>query len=337
MDSSYIESQMLIYGNILIDDQERLELFKLTLPGWLEFWDSQCLLRIRGKLACEASAFASQFARVTVNLDSHYLQWRFQSYVDLKEVNSTYVVIFLEDHLILSDKSKAPLLLKELESKAIDIFQYSWFMQYSGFRTGEIAFELQQGNLGTYSTVDKSFVRSLPESHRTQFCSLSSVFRRDFLVELLSSSRPWVRKYDPRSPFDVEQSPNSTWYLPINFGLPNFEIAACIDDDNGVAGYSLVSRGMFTNVTTKRGISHHPHRSFYTLFKLIYIYFEKHQNLNFISAIFRNVAISLLATLTTLHYSFAGIYIKIYDQIQYLRYIRKFQKARQGTYWGHND
>jgi hypothetical protein len=54
----------------------------------------------------------------------------------------------------------------------------------------------------------------------------------------------------------MEQRPSQKWFLPINWALPSQEIFACIDDDHGIHGYSLISRGLHKN-DAERVIDHH--------------------------------------------------------------------------------
>lgn len=312
-----LNKQLLIYGNILIDNEERLEILKMSLPGWLDFWDKPCLLRIRGKLAKEAASFASEFKNVTVKVDSTFFQWRFQSYCDLKTIGFKYVVIYLEDHLIISDKVLAPFILEDIDRMSTDIYQYSWFNHYTPLRLRLAVQESESLKLGTFIKLDKEILYSLPEAEHIYLCSLSSIFRRSFLLKLLRSSRPWIRKYDPKSPFDVEQAPRSTWYLPINFGLPNFELAACIDDDNGVEGYSLVSRGIMTKEFSTRGSSHHPRFSFFTFVKKLRVYLAKHWILESNAHILRQTLLNILNFATVIHYSIYAILLRLLDRIRY--------------------
>jgi hypothetical protein len=75
-------------------------------------------------------------------------------------------------------------------------------------------------------------------------------------LEVLGTHRPIWRTKDPRSPHDVEHKPESTYFLPINFGVPIHELGASLDDDNTILGSSAISRGLFIGERSPRGENH---------------------------------------------------------------------------------
>jgi hypothetical protein len=318
------ESRLLVYGNVLIEDEIRLELFKLTFPAWVAFWEAPILLRIRGSYAGEASNFANQFGNVEIRLNAEFLQWRFQSLVDLCSVNSKYVVFYLEDHLMLAEKNSANFLLDELDLQSNDILQYSWFDQYAKFRHWTLSERYEKRQFGTYLSVDRNMLNRIPGSSKVYFCSLSSIFRRTFILKILYSGRPWIRKYDPKSPFDVEQQAGATWFLPINFGVTNFEISACIDDDHGVEGYSLISRGFVSDMSMARGTTHHPRFSLYRIFTRLGKFQSNNKGMVIISTKFKPMALIFLRYISIVHYS---IYARILRTTDHLRYFKQSGKG----------
>ena len=318
------ESRLIIYGNILIEDEVRLELFKLTLPAWITFWGAPVLLRIRGSFANEAKAFANQFGDIEIRLGAEFIQWRFQSLVDLRGMNSTYVVFYLEDHLMLPKKNMGCSLLDELDLQSIDILQYSWFDQYAEFRNWAQSEGYQKLQLVTYLTVDRNTLNRIPNKCSVYFCSLSSIFRRTHIMKILYSSRPWIRKYDPKSPFDVEQQARAAWFLPINFGVTNFEISACVDDDHGVEGYSLISRGLVSGISMARGVTHHPRFSVFRIFFILGKFLRKKKGMIITSAKFKSMILNFLKYISIVHYS---LYARILRTVDHLRYFRQSGKG----------
>ena len=54
-----------------------------------------------------------------------------------------------------------------------------------------------------------------------------------------------IRKFPKETPFEMEKSPEQVDVLPIVFALPKEEFFACIDDNLGEGGYSLIERGLY--------------------------------------------------------------------------------------------
>jgi 6-phospho-3-hexuloisomerase len=54
-----------------------------------------------------------------------------------------------------------------------------------------------------------------------------------------------IRKFPKETPFEMEKSPERADVLPIVFALPREEFFACIDDNLGEGGYSLIERELY--------------------------------------------------------------------------------------------
>jgi hypothetical protein len=52
-------------------------------------------------------------------------------------------------------------------------------------------------------------------------------------------------RYAKVTPHELEKDPYRTDILPIIIALSKRELFACIDDNNGVKGYSLIDRGIY--------------------------------------------------------------------------------------------
>jgi hypothetical protein len=52
-------------------------------------------------------------------------------------------------------------------------------------------------------------------------------------------------RFSQETPFNIEKRPFRIDMLPFVLGVPKQEVFACIDDNLGVPGYSLVERGLY--------------------------------------------------------------------------------------------
>jgi hypothetical protein len=305
-----------LYGNLLIDNQEKLSILKITFPQWVNYWGSDVVIRVRGKLADETIEFCTSVSpNIRLLKGSSFLQWRKQSVFDIRQLESNFIMLYLEDHMLANDPPSSKDLLNDLEANEIDVFQYSWHQQYLKVAETLLRSNSSISKVSISTEIDRSLLKHLLKVDPRYLISLTSIFQRDFLIKLLDSPRPYLRKLDPRSPFDVEQKPTNTWYLPMTFGVPLSEFGICVDDDNTVVGSSAIARGLYSGVRPTRGETHHSSNSSISLaWKLRYVLFGK-SKINFIP-----LRIKLL--LTTI--IFWPTYISYSLQAPILRFLDKF-------------
>jgi hypothetical protein len=253
---------LLIYGNVLIESERKLDFFKFTLPLWLDFWEAPAIIRVRGQHAREAEKFARNLRNVEFRTGSEYLTWRAQVSADLAHVPQTYVFQYFEDHMPHPDASPPGQILSQLRDQEPDVLQYSWHPSYRPLRDMLLEF-----GAGVYSSMmvqamSRSMLKKVGRQTGLYSISLTSVFKRKFFLRLLGTVRPIVRRFDPTAPFDVEQRATSSWFAPIRFALPVKELGTCIDDDHLVPGSSAMSRGLFPDSEIPREFNHHSATSF---------------------------------------------------------------------------
>ena len=250
-------SSLLIYGNVLINDQFKFETFMYTLPQWVDYWKSPCYIRVRGVYSRAVADFCSNLQNVECVQGATYRQWRMQTRWDLEKKNFRFVMLYLEDHMLNKSPPDGSRLLNELLSYDVQVFQYSWNRQYRKISQALQKLQENKNMLGVYASLDDQELRKVLEVDYRWLISLTSIFERNFLLRLLKSSRPYIKKFDPKAPYTIEQKPESSWFLPIVFGLSKAELGICIDDDNTIHGSSAISRGLYHGARPSRGEYHH--------------------------------------------------------------------------------
>lgn len=257
--SGYASSQNLelyLYGNVLINSEVKRNAILHTLPMWLETLNAPGLLRVRGEYAIEVKQSLTHFRNLIVIVGDDFLEWRKQTFEDLLLIESDYVFLFNEDHMPIMKQADFFSLFNEIKHFRVDIFQYSWFQQYQQFRLGMKCL----GSLGSDKLISiklsKRTLRQLLKWDRRWVVSLTCIYNRSLLLRILGSVRPIWRTKDPRSPHDVEQRPESTFFLPLIFGTTTEELGVALDDDNTVANSSAISRGLYNGERSPRGENH---------------------------------------------------------------------------------
>ena len=259
--TNFTSQQLTLYGNLKIERVEKLEMFMATFPAWMDYWGCNATLRVRGRFADDAIAFASSNTDVECLKGQDFEQWRWQTMNDVSQFMTPYVFQYLEDHLPSPTAPSAECVIQDLANQEIDILQYSWFQSYEK----QLAFMRGIGAKEGYATIAIALNRRHLAHHANRdllyFISLTSIFDRSFYLRLLKSPRPWIRKFDPRAPFDVEQKPPSAWLLPMTYACVKKELGICLDDDLLSPGSSAIARGLFSpsQLRSERIFEHHMH------------------------------------------------------------------------------
>ena len=315
--SHYPRVTIIMYGNLLIDRGEKLDILKDTFPKWVNYWGSDVVLRLRGSLADEAIQFCISVApEIKCFKGSNFIQWRKQTFFDIAKLDADFIMLYLEDHMLSSNPPNSFNLVNELAAQKIDILQYSWNQQYRKVAEVLLSWDSTIGETIISKKIDKSVANEIMKIDSRHLISLTSIFQRDFLLKLLDSPRPYLRKLDPRSPFDVEQGPKTSWYLPLTFGLPLSEFGICVDDDNTVPGSSAISRGLYSGVRPARGETHHSKNSTISLaWKLRRMMFGTFE-INFISLRVKLFLTSIIFWPTYISYTLLAPVLRILDNLK---------------------
>lgn len=313
-----------MYGNLLIDTSEKLDILKVTFPQWVNYWESEVVIRIRGKLADESIQFcASVSPEIRLLKGAQFLQWRKQVSLDISQLQSNFIMLYLEDHMLANDPPNSFDLISDLIANKIEIFQYSWHKQYRKITETLSRSDSAISSVSISKEINRSQLQELFILETRYLISLTSIFQRDFLMKLLDSPRPFLRKLNPRSPFDVEQKPFSTWYLPITFGLPQKEFGICVDDDNTVPGSSAISRGLYSGVRPARGETHHSKNSTISLaWKLRRMIFGTFE-INFIPLRVKLFLTSIIFWPTYISYTLLAPVLRILDNLKAILMTKK--------------
>lgn len=240
------QKKLAIYGNLLLNSEDKFEMFRFSLPLWISYWQADSFLRIRGKFATQAKQFCKSLPGVEVRLGSEYRTWRWQTLDDLRLVTAPYIFQYVEDHMPSPEAHDSIEVLTTLQMGSVDALQYSWFEPSSSmrdslpFESGEIPIRFQY--------ISKAYaVKNFSKPSR-YLVSLISVWRRDFYQRILVSHRPFLQRYDLTSPAGIEQRVSrmsSPWFCPMVFAMPSRELGICIDDPLGVPGSDAISRNLY--------------------------------------------------------------------------------------------
>lgn len=268
-----------VVGNLRINSLSRLNHFKDSFLSFHQLSDNW-VINIRGTYRTAALEFIRQ--RLTHTLIEHSLLddtkgWAVTTLAMMADVKYDYVLLWNEDHVNVANPDIFPQLIQEITTNAIDCLSYTWYHVPQ-----DLGVPIATGtHIDTYWITPATWATSLGKNPSLYIISSPSIFRKSLLEKLLwedIQKWPWplariVRKishlmskllatpssplfykinsnlfsdrlprFTKETPFNLEKEPHRTDYLPLRFGLLRQELFACIDDDLGTPGSSLLAR-----------------------------------------------------------------------------------------------
>lgn len=221
----------------LIDGLELLSKIKFSVTS----------VRVRGLYAKDArEEITHKFPMFKVIVGDTFESWRLNTLEQVIETKAMHILLLQEDHLMIASPKIVNSVIDTLMNEEIDVCPLSGFQLFKdqAIRISKLDYAKTSENavlikgLNNYD-INEGIARP------GYFITLMSFYSRQMLINLLSSERPYIRKFHHLSPYDVEQSTKQRWFFPINFAIPKVELFACIDDDIINPGSSLQSRGLY--------------------------------------------------------------------------------------------
>lgn len=219
-------------------------------------------IRLRGEYADQALAKLESMqlkGSLKIRIGETFKDWKSNTLEQVLDFRSKYYLLLQEDHLLTCSPNNFDKTILEAMSNGIEILNLSAFETYRETRKiMETLPNFIKNQDLIYGILDKESLEILKQNSQYPRypVSLLSLLSIKMISKLLMTDRPFWRKFHYNTPFDFEQSPAQSWYLPVKFGLPRYEIYCCIDDDIKIPGSSLQSRGMYPVDYTRKSEHH---------------------------------------------------------------------------------
>jgi len=200
--------------------------------------------------------------------------WKIDTLIQVLSRKNDYVVTLQEDHFLQCTTDYLVSLVKAGQDSKIDFMPLTFFPhildrnKVDAFMRNEVGMSNHYFN---YFYISKD---NLQRFKHTTLLSQIGLYKTKFLIDVLKSEKPFVKKYNHKTPYSFEQRPGADWFLPLVWGYPKDEIFACVDDDHGISGYSLVSRGLWKSEKTREIEYYHPilgSNSFFIKYKYFFM------------------------------------------------------------------
>jgi len=245
------ESTLSIFANFFINDEER---FLRTKDSFLSFKDisaQKWVINVRGKYKLDVLFFLHD--HLGEKLSAHVLEskkgWFHDSRSLIKEIDTDFVLFWIEDHINMVDVKKYDEILDEMKQYKVDVLPYSWFsrrkldIKHKGINSQtvkNIGFFLYDATL--HSVIEKNIEGG------SYIIGCASIFSMSLFKKIINKNDPVFKRWPKKTPFDFEKGPKDTHWLPFVQGNPKYELFASIDDDVHAyknEGLCLQTRGLY--------------------------------------------------------------------------------------------
>lgn len=243
--------------NVRINHQQRLDRLRAILQylGPTEIVS----IRIRGELAesLPIDEFKS-FKSFQLFSGSSFDEWKLDLLEQISKIDCNFFALMQEDHLPTVSRKQLLEVFKLCSENSVDFMPLTFHPQYIPFTNHLRSLQspvFEDSKLGVW-ILDRKISSQISTNISTYPVNLVGYFSRQLLTRILLTERPIIKHYSIEAPFEFEQRARETWYLPIKWAFPKMELFACVDDDHGIPGYSLSSRGILREKQSRQ-YDHH--------------------------------------------------------------------------------
>ena len=239
-----------IFANFFIDNEERFQRMKDSFHSFKKSNPNQWVINIRGQLKYQAGEFLKN--EIGKKLELFYLQsrrgWFHDSKIILNKMHANYILFWIEDHILISSPEILNNCIIEMSEFNVDQLWYSFLTKEIKARFNILKTH-KKGRFITVTKLDYESCSKIRNKLKNDFYTVSavSIINKNFFMKVLTSHKPYLKRWPRHLPFDFEKKSSDKISPIIWHSLPNQELFVAIDDDRDEIGYSLISRGLYPN------------------------------------------------------------------------------------------
>lgn len=235
------QSNLTVFANFFIDSEERFLRMKDSFISMKGIQVDQYIVNVRGRFAANVADFLqSNIPELKIFFLQSYLGWFYDTSMLLGLINTSYVLLWIEDHLCLTPHL-VNAVVNEMEDSDADILTYS-FWQNGAFLDRYAYFFQHELALTSYFDHDVASQNKNPDN--SFLISYASILKASLFNKIINDNGVGMN-WPKESPFGFEKPSTHLNWLPLRRSIVNFELFASIDDDHGSRGSSLISRSLY--------------------------------------------------------------------------------------------
>lgn len=235
-----------IFANFRIDDEERFMRMQDSFYSFKDISAAKWVINARGKFKHETMTFLKEHLAeklISYDLESNK-GWLYDSAQMLKDINTDFVLLWVEDHINLVDTQKYDHILTDLKESGSEYMEYSWW-HFGKPLAVHAATPKKEFETLFALTLDKPTLSEIEKNHSIFIISMIGIFSKDLFEKIITKTPLFLRQYPKETPFNFEKGGAEKSWLPIKVAIPKEELFASIDADTPEGGYSLQSRGLY--------------------------------------------------------------------------------------------
>lgn len=245
-------ASLTIFANFRINDEERFLRLKDSFLSFKDVNPSKWVINVRGKYQSEVLSFLKE--NLADKLIPYTLEskggWFADSKVMLKDIDTDYVLVWVEDHMNIAPVNDLKETLDEMKESKSEYVCYSWWVFGKINETYADLEKVDYKHISTFVLSKKSMKKlrkytKSPSSRLPGTVSQVGIFSLNLFRRLIIESPGFMRWFPRYLPNDFEKTSDDTKWLPINYAILKHELFCSIDDDLRVPGSSLQSRGLY--------------------------------------------------------------------------------------------
>jgi hypothetical protein len=243
-----MQPNLTIFANFYIDNEERLTRMKDSLQSMKSITVDKYVVNVRGSFSHEAVEYLNQnINSLSIFSIESEAGWFHDTSSLLPLIRTSYVLLWIEDHICMMPE-KINDIVNKMEKCNADLLTYS-FWQMGKFL--QRYSEVDQVDAGEIKWFDHTVEVNSKFYNKSYLISYASIIRKELFDKIITD---WSgeQRWSKMTPFDFEKEPTDTKWLPLRRANPKYELFASIDDDHGVIGSSLQSRGLYPKRTNRQ-------------------------------------------------------------------------------------
>jgi len=243
-----MKDNLTIFANFFIDNEERLMRMMDSLESMKKIKVDRYVVNVRGDFSQQAVEYLKQnIESISIFTIESAAGWFHDTYSLLSMIRTSYLLIWIEDHICMAPESINDIVNK-MEKCNADLLTYSFWQMGNFLQRYEGVNQVDYGEITWFDhtiEVNSQFI------NKSYLIAYSSIIKKELFEKIIADGGS-ERRWPKMTPFDFEKAPTDTKWLPLRRANPKIELFASIDDDHGVIGSSLQSRGLYPKRTIRQ-------------------------------------------------------------------------------------
>ena len=244
-------NKITIFANFCIDSEERCLRMIDSLKSFKNANILSWCLNIRGKYKEKAKKCLEEHISNNLKIFNYESEngWIEDSKNLVQHIDTEYLLIWVEDHICLSETNILNRIINDLYAKKIDYLKYTFFHNKADFPKLNYVDYSETENLYFFDLDIKNY-NKIKEGFKNDnikpnyLLAMPCIINKNLFLKNLEISY-YKKKYKKNLPFNFERSFAENEILPFRCSLLKKELFASIDDDKDIPNSSLIGRGLY--------------------------------------------------------------------------------------------